>query len=150
MKCLTITVCPGNIKINRFTSRIFTMSLSQSYTLADVKHWYSLQELQKAKAYLNSINYLDIQFDKITAQVKGTAPRPYQVEIFFDADKAGKLRIDPTCTCPMRWKCKHTAVVLLSALAVPRAPVVNQAVLEWVESFRRAVQAPPKKKSKRP
>lgn len=124
------------------------MSLAQSYTLADVKNWYSMQELQKAKAYLNSIDYLDIQFDKITARVKGTAPRPYQVEIFFDTDKNGKLRIDPTCSCPVHRSCKHTAVVLLSALSVPRAPTVNHAVLDWVESFRRAVQAPPKKKSK--
>ena len=51
------------------------MSLAQSYTLADVKNWYSMQELHKAKAYFNSIDYLDIQFDKITARVKGTVPR---------------------------------------------------------------------------
>ena len=124
------------------------MSLAQSYTLADVKHWYSMQELHKAKAYLNSVDYLDIQFNRISAQVKGTAPRPYQVEIFFDTDKDGKLRIDPACTCPMRWKCKHTAVVLLSALAVPHAHAVNHAVQEWAETFRRAVQTPPRKKSK--
>ena len=124
------------------------MSLAQSYTLADVKNWYSMQELNKAKAYLNSIDYLDIKFDRITAQVKGTAPRPYQVEIFFDTDKDGKLRIDATCTCPMQRECKHTAVVLLSALAVPRAPVVNEAVREWVESFRRTVQEPARKKTK--
>ena len=95
------------------------MSLAQSYTIADVKNWYSMQELQKAKAYLNSIDYLDIKFDKITARVKGTAPRPYQVEIFFDTDKDGKLRIDPTCTCPVKRGCKHTAVVLMSALLLP-------------------------------
>jgi superfamily II DNA or RNA helicase len=124
------------------------MSLAQSYTLADVTHWYSMQELHKAKAYLNSIDYLDIQFDKITARVKGTAPRPYDVEIFFDTDKDGKLRIDPTCTCPVHRHCKHTAVVLLSALAVPRAPTVNHAVLDWVESFRRSVTTPPKQKAK--
>ena len=124
------------------------MPPSQSYTLADVKRWYSMTELHKAKAYFNSIDYLDIQFDKIVAQVKGTSPRPYQVEVFFDKDMAGQLRIEPTCSCPVKWKCKHTAVVLLSALAVPRAPVVNQAVVEWVESFRRAVQASPKKKTK--
>ena len=123
------------------------MSLAQSYTLADVKNWYSMQELHKAKAYFNSIDYLDIQFDRITARVKGTAPRPYDVEIFFDTDKAGKLRIDPRCSCPMKFHCKHTAVVLLSALAVPRAPTVNHAVMDWVESFRRAAQTPPKKKS---
>ena len=78
------------------------MSLTQSYTLADVKNWYSMQELNKAKAYLNSIDYLDIQFDKITAQVKGTAPRPYHVEIFFDTGLDGKTRIDARCSCPMQ------------------------------------------------
>lgn len=124
------------------------MSLSQSYSLADVRRWYSMPELQKAKAYLNSIEYLDIQPDKITAEVKGTAQRPYLVEIFFDTDSAGNLRIDPKCSCPMQWKCKHTAVVLLSALSVPRAPVVNHAVLEWVASFRRAAHAPLRKKPK--
>jgi uncharacterized Zn finger protein len=65
------------------------MSLAQSYTLADVTHWYNMQELQKAKAYLNSIDDLVIRPDKITAQVKGTAPRPYLVEIFFDTDQMG-------------------------------------------------------------
>ncbi|MBI5437695.1 MAG: DEAD/DEAH box helicase family protein [Nitrosomonadales bacterium] len=124
------------------------MSLSQSYSVRDVIHWYDQQEIQKAKAYLNSISHLRIQPDKITAEVKGASPRPYFVEIFFDAGKAGDLRIDPTCSCPVRWKCKHTAAVLLSALSLPRAPTVNHAVLEWVESFRRAVKTPPKKTAK--
>jgi len=124
------------------------MSLSQSYSVKDVIHWYDQQEIQKAKAYLNSISRLEIQPDKITAEVKGTSPRPYFVEIFFDADKAGDLRIDPTCSCPVRWKCKHTAAVLLSALSLPRAPTINHAVLEWVESFRRAVKTPSKKTAK--
>jgi len=107
-----------------------------------------MHELQKAKAYLNSIDDLVIQSDKITAQVKGTAPRPYLVEIFFDTDRNGSLRIDPTCNCPVKFRCKHTAAVLLSALSLPRAPSVNRAVLEWVESFRRAAQTPQKKKAK--
>ena len=124
------------------------MSLAQSYTLTDVKHWYSMQEIQKAKAYLNSIDDLAIQLDKITAHVKGTAPRPYLVEIFFDTDKDGSLHIDPMCNCPVKLRCKHSAAVLLSALALPRPPTVNHAVLEWVESFRRAAQTPQKKKAK--
>ncbi len=126
------------------------MSLAQSYTLADVKNWYGMQELNKAKPYFNSINYLDVQFNKITAQVKGTAARPYQVEIIFDTDPSGKLRILPSCSCPVGWKCKHTAVVLLSALAVPKVATVNPSVVEWVESFRRAVQFPPKEKKSKP
>ncbi|MDD2915020.1 MAG: DEAD/DEAH box helicase [Gallionella sp.] len=124
------------------------MSLSQSYSVKDVIHWYDPREIQKAKAYLNSISHLSIQPDKITAQVKGTSPRPYFVEISFDADQAGDLRIDPACSCPVGWKCKHTAAVLLSALSLPRAPVINHAVLEWVESFRSAVKKPPKKTAK--
>jgi len=127
------------------------MPLSLSYTLSDVTRWYSAQELHKAKAYLNSIEHLEIDDEVIAAQVKGTARQPYRVEIFFDLSDAGKLDIEPLCTCPVGFKCKHTAAVLLSALSLPRerAPVVNQAVLEWVETFRKAVKTPPKKKAKR-
>ena len=124
------------------------MSLSQSYSIRDVIRWYDQGEIQKAKAYLNSISHLEIRPDEIIAEVKGTASRPYLVEISFDVDKAGELHIEPACSCPMRWKCKHTAAVLLSALSLPRAPEINHAVLEWVESFRRAVKAPSKKTAK--
>ncbi|HCI13713.1 MAG: helicase [Gallionellales bacterium GWA2_60_142] len=126
------------------------MPLSLSYTLSDVTRWYSAQELHKAKAYLNSIEHIEIDDEVIAAQVKGTARQPYQVEIFFDLNDAGKLDIEPLCTCPVGFKCKHTAAVLLSALSLPRerAPVVNLAVLEWVETFRKAVKTPPKKKAK--
>lgn len=123
------------------------MSLSQSYSIKDVIFWYDQREIQKAKAYLNSINQMDIQPDRITAQVKGSAPHPYLVDIAFIASLDGAVRIDPSCNCPVRWKCKHTAAVLLSALALPRPPSVNQAVLEWVESFRNASQPPPQKKT---
>ena len=124
------------------------MSLSQSYSVKNVIHWYDQDEIRKAKAYLNSISHLEIQPDKITAQVKGTSPNPYFVKILFDTDEEGELYIDTVCSCPVGWKCKHTAAVLLSALSLPRTPTVNHAVLEWVESFRRAVKAPPKKTAK--
>ncbi len=124
------------------------MSLSQSYSIRDVIRWYEQGEIQKAKAYLNSISHLEIRPDKIIAEVKGTASHPYRVEISFEANKAGELNIEPVCSCPVRWKCKHTAAVLLSALSLPRAPAINHAVLEWVESFRRAVKAPSKKTAK--
>jgi hypothetical protein len=48
----------------------------------------------------------------------------------------------------VKFRCKHSAAVLLSVLSLPRAPTVNHAVLEWVESFRRAAQTPPKKKTR--
>ncbi|MDP4030239.1 MAG: DEAD/DEAH box helicase [Gallionella sp.] len=124
------------------------MSLSQSYTIKDVIRWYGQGEIQKAKAYLNSISHLEIRPDKIIAEVKGTASHPYQVGITFTAGLAGELEVEASCNCPVRWKCKHSAAVLLSALSLPRTPVINHAVLEWVESFRRTAKAPPKKTAK--
>ncbi len=124
------------------------MSLAQSYTINDVIRWYDHGEIRKAKAYLNSIGHLEIRPDKIIAEVKGTSLRPYIVEISFAADDSGGLHVEPKCSCPVGWQCKHTAAVLLSALSVPRTPTVNHAVLEWVESFKRAVKTPSKKSAK--
>ena len=124
------------------------MSLAKTYTLADVTRWYSMHELHKAKAYLNSITQIAVQPDRITAQVRGTAKLPYAVEISFAAGDAGKSVIEPVCSCPVGYKCKHTAAVLLSALSLPRAPVVNPALLEWVESFRKTQSVAVKRKAK--
>ncbi len=124
------------------------MSLAKTYTLADVVRWYSMHELNKAKAYLNSISQLVIQPNAITAQVKGSARQPYAVEIHFESDLAGMPGIRPMCSCPVGYKCKHTAAVLLSALALPRAPAVNPALLAWVEAFKKAQGAAAKKRSK--
>ena len=124
------------------------MSLAKTYTLADVTRWYPMTELNKAKAYLNSITQLSVQPGKITAQVRGSAKHPYAVEILFEEDIIGQAGIKPLCSCPVGFKCKHTAAVLLSALALPRTPTVNPALLEWVEAFKKAQAAPARKKAK--
>lgn len=124
------------------------MSIADTYTLADVVRWYTMQELQKAKAYLNSITQLTVQPNRITAQVRGTAKLPYAVDIYFSADHLGVSGIRPGCSCPVGFKCKHTAAVLLTALSLPRAPTVNPALLDWVDSFRKALSVPVKKKAK--
>jgi len=124
------------------------MSLAKTYTLADVTRWYSMQELHKAKAYLNSITQLTVQPDRMTAQVKGTAKLPYSVDILFADDTPNMPGVKPACSCPVGYKCKHTAAVLLAALSLPRAPVVNPALLDWVEAFRKAQAVPAKRKPK--
>lgn len=124
------------------------MSFAKTYTLADVTRWYPMSELNKAKAYLNSITQLSVQAGKITAQVKGTAKYPYAVEIFFEQDLVGNPGIKAMCSCPVGFKCKHTAAVLLSALSLPRTPTVNPALLEWVEAFRKAQATTAKKRPK--
>jgi uncharacterized Zn finger protein len=67
------------------------MSIADTYTLADVVRWYTMQELQKAKAYLNSITHLTVQPNRITAQVRGTAKLPYAVDIHFSAYGSGAV-----------------------------------------------------------
>ncbi len=124
------------------------MSIADTYTLADVVRWYTMQELQKAKAYLNSITHLTVQPNRITAQVRGTAKLPYAVDIHFSVDHLGVSGIRPGCSCPVGFKCKHTAAVLLTGLSLPRAPTVNPALLDWVDSFRKALSVPAKKKAK--
>lgn len=124
------------------------MSLAQSYSLSDVTRWYSMLDIQKAKAYLNSIDHIEVEEDVITALVKGTARQPYEVEIFFDENNAGNITVEPLCSCPVGFKCKHTAAVLLSALSLPRQQVakVNHAVLTWLDTFQKSVTKPIKKK----
>ncbi|MEQ1556067.1 MAG: hypothetical protein ABL915_04635, partial [Gallionella sp.] len=63
------------------------MSLAHSYTLADITRWFSRNEINRAKAYLNSITDLDIQADIIRAKVQGTQRLPYELEILLQRDK---------------------------------------------------------------
>ncbi len=118
------------------------MSLTQLYTLADVIRCLSSRETQKGAAYLNAVSQLKMLPDAITAQVKGTAYQPYQVDILFFQDEAALLDIDAECTCPVGYGCKHAAAVLLEVLEKRgAAPQINPAVLQWLENFRRTVSA---------
>lgn len=122
------------------------MSLTQSYTLADITRWYPSHEIHKAKAYLNSISELEVNDESIVAHVQGRTRTSYRVEIILAQGKDGALEARPSCTCPVGYLCKHTAAVLLSVLSLPRAPSVNHAVTEWIESMRGTLSTPLKKK----
>lgn len=123
------------------------MPLTQSYTLADITRWYPGSEINKAKAYLNSIGELDVQDETILAQVQGQTRMAYDVKIVLATGQDGVIVAQPHCSCPVAYKCKHTAAVLLSVLALPRAPGVNNAVTEWIEDLRGSLSVPLKKKS---
>ncbi len=116
------------------------MNPSLPYTRADVVRWLGQREVLKGQLYLDAVSRLDIQPERIVALVKGTMPFPYEVEIEFFTDRAGKIEIDALCSCPVAHNCKHTAATLLAALERQAAPKrVNPEVLKWLESFRRAV-----------
>ena len=55
----------------------------------------------------------DIDDNHISAEVKGSARRPYRLAIDLHQTKAGKLSIAGECTCPVGFNCKHVAAALL-------------------------------------
>ncbi len=116
------------------------MSLTAEYTLKHVTHWFEANNIRKAKAYLNSIQRLDISEYVIKGQVKGTVQHPYQVEVEFEKGNGGDIAITPNCSCTSGSNCKHAAALLLSALSSPRKPkpAVNPAVVHWSGHFNRS------------
>jgi len=52
--------------------------------------------------------------DMVTAEVIGTAPKPYAQRIRIRDGGWGGLTIAGTCTCPVGRNCKHVAAVLVS------------------------------------
>jgi uncharacterized Zn finger protein len=93
------------------------MNPTHNYTAADVERWLGKKEVGKGEGYLDAVSGLDVQADAISADVQGTARRPYRVGIRFYADKRGAWQVDSQCTCPVASGCKHGAAVLLTALA---------------------------------
>ena len=55
---------------------------------------------------------IDLENAEITAEVIGTASKPYKVSISYD-----EYDIDGDCTCPMQFNCKHVAATLYAVMA---------------------------------
>lgn len=55
----------------------------------------------------------------LSATVAGNRANPYSVDIF---PGTSKRPIGSSCTCPMRYDCKHAVAVLLAALSWPQPP----------------------------
>ena len=124
------------------------MNSTPSYTRADIVRWLGQREVLKGQLYLDAVSRLDIQPEHVSALVKGSMLFPYEVEIDFFTDRAGKKEIDTLCSCPVAHDCKHIAATLLAVLEPQAKPNrVNPEVLKWLESFRRAVSAGQKNKT---
>jgi superfamily II DNA or RNA helicase len=60
---------------------------------------------------------MDADFALITAEVRGSAARPYEVTILFSDDAGGPVEAHIDCSCPVGFDCKHGAAVLFAAQA---------------------------------
>ncbi len=81
----------------------------------NLRSWASSRIIARGRDYyrkgciLSLDSYSD---DKILAQVEGSVPEPYRVEIQFDASGIPVSQ----CSCPFDWEplCKHAVAVLIA------------------------------------
>lgn len=90
-------------------------------TEADILLNASPQSFQRGREYQRGGAVLSLvrRADGLVAEVDGSEPRPYRVQITFSA--AGVSAV--ACTCPYDWAdwCKHVVAVLLAYLDQPEA-----------------------------
>lgn len=113
-------------------------------TRRDILAAFSPSMVARAQGYLNAVSDVQERPGHLSAKVKGSARQPYEVDITISFESSGKANLKSFCNCPVGWMCKHGAAVLLSRLEVglvPSPPLVNPAVLEWVEAFRQELLA---------
>jgi superfamily II DNA or RNA helicase len=88
------------------------------------------------QAYMRAGRVRDLQADAdekhISAEVKGSARRPYRLAIDLHRAKNGKVSIAGECTCPVGFNCKHVAAALLEhrQSAAAARPKLEAAVVE--------------------
>ena len=70
--------------------------------------------IQKAGA-VDSLTWDPARF-RLTADVQGTAPSPYRVQVNLDLGRPDRVSIlGAGCSCPVSLNCKHVAAVLLAS-----------------------------------
>ena len=120
-----------------------------SYTEKHLRDWLGQRELDKARAYVEVVQDLEIDPEFIRAVVPGSARKPYLAMAKLVHGKPGVTTLASTCTCPVGSHCKHVAAMLLRALEERSTPDrVSPGVLSWVEDLRRASIAVAKKKAR--
>ncbi|KAF1010836.1 MAG: SNF2-related protein [Burkholderia sp.] len=124
-----------------------------SYTHKQITDWLGFHTVKKARDYLHAISDLKWQGDytTLTGKVQGTQSRPYHIWIEFN-DVDEDMWIENKCTCPVGFKCKHVAALLIAALEhLPKHPAsgVRSELVSWLEAFR-AARIAPVARSKKP
>ena len=120
-----------------------------SYTEKHLRDWLGQRELDKARAYVEVVQDLEVDPEYVRAVIPGTARKPYLAMAKLVAGKNGTQTLVSNCSCPVGSQCKHVAAMLLRAIDERAAPDrVSPGVLSWVEDLRRASVAVAKKKAR--
>lgn len=108
------------------------MDIRDALTTSYLAQFFDSATLLRARDYADAVVDLEVVHETsasltATAEVRGTAPHPYRVQLHAEVDQRDDW-IFSSCTCPVARMCKHGAAVALSL----RAP----------ESVRPAGEAP--------
>ena len=138
--------------------------LSDVLKRKDIYSFFSRSAFDKGYSYQaqGRVTELEISDDltRVRAKVRGSAPKPYRVDIRLDFSHDRLADLDGDCSCPMAMNCKHVAATLLEVLsgkepsaepALPREreaapsyapvpPILSFEVNTWLENVGKAVR----------
>jgi superfamily II DNA or RNA helicase len=133
--------------------------LSDLLKRKDIYSYFSRSAFEKGYTYQaqGRVTGLEISDDlaRIHAKVRGSAPKPYRVDIRLDFSRDRLADLDGECSCPMAVNCKHVAATMLAVLnedkpsaqqVLPRTreaaqhPVLSFDVSGWIENVGKAVR----------
>jgi len=136
--------------------------LSDVLKRKDLYSFFSRSAFDKGYSYQakGRVTALEISEDltRVRAKVRGSASKPYRVDIRLDFSQDRLVDLDGECSCPMAINCKHVAATLLEVLsdkkpsaepALPREretapstapPVLSFEVATWLENVGKAVR----------
>jgi uncharacterized Zn finger protein len=127
--------------------------MSVTYTRDQVATWFGKHTVAKAMGYLRKVSDLNWDGRTLRGTVQGSEFIPYRTEVYFSGSSRPRVE-RAECSCPVGYRCKHAAALLLATLQEPPqgAAAIRPEMLRWLEHFReevtRAGRKPSSTKSK--
>jgi superfamily II DNA or RNA helicase len=138
--------------------------LSDLLKRKDIYSFFSRSAFEKAYVYQAQGRVTELEINdeqtRVSAKVRGSAPKPYRVDIRLDFSGDRLVDLDGECNCPMVDNCKHVAATLLEVLSEkqpsaepalrraqptpssipPPRPFLSFEVNTWVDEVGKAVR----------
>ncbi|WP_277187023.1 DEAD/DEAH box helicase, partial [Caballeronia sp. BR00000012568055] len=109
-----------------------------SFTREHIAQWVGGKTFERALGYVGAVSNFRLYDSLLYADVNGTQPEPYRVEISL-----GRTPVYGSCSCPVGYQCKHVAAVLLAYLDYEARAAhsgVRLEIEQWLRRFRANVQ----------
>ncbi|MES2657397.1 MAG: DEAD/DEAH box helicase [Verrucomicrobiota bacterium] len=143
------------------------LKLNQSPGLREwiaAENWqdnFDLATLQRSRAYVSDRMIKNVSVADgsvrgrivISGQIEGTSLTPYRTQVTFKPVK-GDWKIDPVCTCPVEFSCKHAAALLafvssqLGTASGSEILLVAPELREWLKQIETAAGSTPGRSTK--